>query len=67
MAYRHAAESFSDDFSLWALIGDVSWEMFRQGSGSEDRQAAIDAWTRAMRLSPGNPQLQDRMNRAYGR
>lgn len=67
MAYRHASDSFSDDFSLWALIGDVSWEMFRQGTGSEDRQAAIDAWTRALRLSPGNPQLQDRMNRAYGR
>lgn len=66
-AYRHAAETFSDDFSLWALIGDVSWEIFRQGSGGEDHQQAVDAWTHALRLSPGNPQLLDRMNRAYGR
>jgi tetratricopeptide (TPR) repeat protein len=66
-AYGRAAQSFSDDFSLWALIGDVSWEIFRLGSGGEDRRKAIDAWTRALRLSPQNPQLLERMNRAYVR
>ena len=66
-AYSRAAETFADDFSLWALIGDVSWEIFRQGAGGEDRQQAIDAWTRAASLNPRNPQLAERMNRAYGR
>jgi tetratricopeptide (TPR) repeat protein len=66
-AYRHAARMFSDDFSLWTLIGDVSWDKFRQGSGGEDHQRAVDSWSHALRLSPGNPQLLERMNRAYGR
>jgi cytochrome c-type biogenesis protein CcmH/NrfG len=66
-AYDHASRSFPDDFSLWALIGEASWEIFRTGGSGDYREKAIDAWTRALRLNPGHPRLQEAMARAYGR
>jgi tetratricopeptide (TPR) repeat protein len=65
--YQRAVDDMAGDFSLWALIGDLSWEIFRGGASGEYRQQAIAAWTRAMELSPNNPQLAQRLSRAYGR
>jgi hypothetical protein len=65
--YHRAVDDMAGDFSLWALIGDLSWEIFRGGSSAEYRQQAIAAWNRAMQLSPDNPQLAQRLRRAYGR
>jgi cytochrome c-type biogenesis protein CcmH/NrfG len=66
-AYTHAIGFFPDDFFLWAQIGDVSWEMFRTGSPETYRDRAADAWSRAVRFNPRNPQLMERLNRVKAR
>lgn len=65
-SYEKAAGYFPDDFYLWAQIGDVSWEIFRGGATSNYRDIARDAWIRAEMLSPGNPQLMNRLARVNG-
>ena len=65
-AYRRAAGFFPDDYLLWARIGDMAWEIYRKGAGSDMRQRAIDAWSRAKRLNPWNPKLAERLAQVRG-
>jgi hypothetical protein len=65
-AFQRAARTASDNYLLWALIAEVSWQIFRTGSSGEYRQLAIDAWTRAMQLNPKDPRLAAGLAKAYG-
>ncbi|GAB4328823.1 MAG: hypothetical protein Kow0074_24970 [Candidatus Zixiibacteriota bacterium] len=65
-AYDHAVTFFPDDFFLWAQIGDISWQYYRTGGPTNYGDRAIEAWTRALELNPGNPQLMARLSSAGG-
>lgn len=66
-AYQRATTYFPDDYMLWARMGDVAWEIYRKGAGSDMLDRAADAWRRAQRLNPRNPQLAERLAQVRGR
>jgi hypothetical protein len=66
-AYQQAAGFFPDDYLLWAQMGDMAWEIYRKGAGSDMLQRAIDAWSQAQHLNPRNPKLAERLAQVRGR
>ncbi len=63
-AYAKALEFYPDDFILLAQAGDLAWEMYRTSGGPPERDRAIDYWQRALRITPNNAQIIDRLRQA---
>lgn len=65
-ASGRALEHYPDDLVLLVRTGDLTWQKYRTSGGGErqDREDAIALWRRALRLSPGNAQLVERIRTA---
>lgn len=63
-AYSKALEFYPDDFVLLGQAGDLSWELYRTDGGPAERDRAIDLWNRALRVTPNNPQILERLRQA---
>jgi 4-amino-4-deoxy-L-arabinose transferase-like glycosyltransferase len=60
-AYTKALEFYPDDFVILAQAGDLSWELYRTVGGPADRDRAVTLWQRALRVTPNNPQILERL------
>lgn len=63
-AYLKALDHAPDDFALLGQAGDLSWELYRTVGGPAERDRAVAFWQRAMRVSPNNPAIVDRLRQA---
>jgi len=63
-AYSKALEFYPDDFVLLGQAGDLSWELYRTDGGPAERDRAVDLWNRALRVTPNNPQVLERLRQA---
>jgi hypothetical protein len=60
-AYSKALSFYPDDFVLLAQAGDFSWEIYRTDGGPPERDRAVEYWQRALRVTPNNPQILERL------
>jgi hypothetical protein len=63
-AYAKALEFYPDDFVLLGQAGDLSWEIYRTDGGPAERDRAVELWNRALRVTPNNPQILERLRQA---
>jgi hypothetical protein len=63
-AYDRALSFYPDDFVMLAQAGDFSWEMYRTDGGPPERDRAVGYWQRALRVTPNNPQILERLRQA---
>lgn len=63
-AYSKALAFYPDDFVLLAQAGDFSWEIYRTDGGPPERDRAVEYWQRALRVTPNNPQILERLRQA---
>lgn len=63
-AYSKALEFYSDDFILLVQAGDLYWELYRTQGGPPERDRAVELWQRALRVTPNNPQILERLRQA---
>ncbi len=63
-AYSKALEFYPDDFVLLGQAGDLSWEIYRTDGGPAERDRAVELWQRALRVTPNNPQILERLRQA---
>ncbi|MEW5701729.1 MAG: hypothetical protein AB1792_05830 [Candidatus Zixiibacteriota bacterium] len=63
-AYERALAFYPDDFVLLGQTGEVYWQRYSTVGGPLDKSRAVDYWSRALRLVPGNKYLIDRLTMA---
>jgi tetratricopeptide (TPR) repeat protein len=57
LRYLQRAQEHGSDPEIYLHLGEVEWKMGR-------REAAISTWEAGLERYPGNPALQDRLERA---
>jgi cytochrome c-type biogenesis protein CcmH/NrfG len=60
-AYERALAFYPDDFVLLGQIGEVYWQRYSTVGGPADKQKAVESWSRALDLLPGNRYLTERL------